>query len=300
MSKAKARNSGFFRSLQAQLHPDLKRTILGILFIAIAAILILALFGKSGPAGAALYRVLTTLFGLGYYLFPTIFLIVAGVFLLSEPQKAQTLTITLIGATLFIIAGLGMIDIVYPDKGGLIGHWIGAVEVPFGYIAGLVLTGTILIISLLMTLNVPLRLKKSEDEEKDIVIGNEDEYETEEEEEEKPNAKKTLKERINEPKHDLEESDLNVKEAADTFVPRKKSQDVIKNYTPPPLSLLKSTIEKPTSGDLRANANIIKRTLESFGIPVEMGEISIGPKVTRYTLKPAEGIKLAKITALGQ
>ncbi len=73
-----------------------------------------------------------------------------------------------------------------------------------------------------------------------------------------------------------------------------------KNYVPPPLDLLRSSIEKPTTGDLRANANIIKRTLDSFGIPVEMGEINIGPKVTRYTLKPAEGVKLARITALGQ
>ncbi len=72
------------------------------------------------------------------------------------------------------------------------------------------------------------------------------------------------------------------------------------NYVPPPLDLLKSSIEKPTTGDLRANANIIKRTLESFGIPVEMGEINIGPKVTRYTLKPAEGVKISRITALGQ
>jgi S-DNA-T family DNA segregation ATPase FtsK/SpoIIIE len=71
-------------------------------------------------------------------------------------------------------------------------------------------------------------------------------------------------------------------------------------YAPPPLSLLKSAVEKPTAGDLRANANIIKRTLESFGISVEMGEINIGPKVTRYTLKPAEGVKLSRITALNQ
>ena len=74
----------------------------------------------------------------------------------------------------------------------------------------------------------------------------------------------------------------------------------IKNYVPPPLDLLKSSTEKPTTGDLRANANIIKRTLESFGMPVDMGEINIGPKVTRYTLKPAEGIKLSRITALSQ
>jgi S-DNA-T family DNA segregation ATPase FtsK/SpoIIIE len=66
------------------------------------------------------------------------------------------------------------------------------------------------------------------------------------------------------------------------------------------LDLLKSSSERPTTGDLRANANIIKRTLESFGIPVEMGEINIGPKVTRYTLKPAEGVKLSRITALNQ
>ena len=72
------------------------------------------------------------------------------------------------------------------------------------------------------------------------------------------------------------------------------------NYVSPPLSLLKSSVEKPTAGDLRANANIIKRTLESFGIPVEMAEINIGPKFTRYTLKPAEGVKLSKITVLNQ
>lgn len=63
---------------------------------------------------------------------------------------------------------------------------------------------------------------------------------------------------------------------------------------------MKVSSEKPEVGDLRANANIIKRTLESFGIPVEMGEINIGPKVTRYTLRPAEGIKLSRITALSQ
>ena len=71
-------------------------------------------------------------------------------------------------------------------------------------------------------------------------------------------------------------------------------------YNPPPLDLLRSSVEKPNAGDLRANANIIKRTLESFGIPVEMGEINIGPKITRYTLRPAEGVKLSRIIALNQ
>ena len=44
--------------------------------------------------------------------------------------------------------------------------------------------------------------------------------------------------------------------------------------------------------------NIIKRTLQHFGIEVEMDEITIGPTVTRYALKPAEGVKLSRIVGL--
>lgn len=51
-------------------------------------------------------------------------------------------------------------------------------------------------------------------------------------------------------------------------------------------------------GDIKANSNIIKRTLRNFGINVEMDEVSIGPSVTRYALKPAQGIKLSKIVGL--
>lgn len=65
-----------------------------------------------------------------------------------------------------------------------------------------------------------------------------------------------------------------------------------------PLDLLSSKIGKPTSGDIKANMDKIKGTLENFGIPVEMGEISVGPTVTQYTFKPAEGVKLSRITGL--
>jgi len=65
-----------------------------------------------------------------------------------------------------------------------------------------------------------------------------------------------------------------------------------------PLSLLDGKKEKPTSGDIKENQEIIKRTLENFGIPVEMGDVTVGPTVTQYTLKPADGVKLARITTL--
>ena len=70
-------------------------------------------------------------------------------------------------------------------------------------------------------------------------------------------------------------------------------------YKIPPLDLLDSRDSAPLAGDTNQNSAIIKKTLENFGIPVEMSpEIVVGPSVTQYALKPAEGIKLSKITAL--
>ena len=57
--------------------------------------------------------------------------------------------------------------------------------------------------------------------------------------------------------------------------------------------------EQPRAGDINANVSIIKRTLAHFGIDVEMGEVSIGPTVTQFTLRPAVGVKLSRITGLG-
>jgi len=65
-----------------------------------------------------------------------------------------------------------------------------------------------------------------------------------------------------------------------------------------PLDLLNNKTTKPTSGDIGRNQHVIQKTLENFGIPCEMGEVSIGPTVTQFTLKPHDGIKLTRITGL--
>ncbi|MFZ2969895.1 MAG: DNA translocase FtsK 4TM domain-containing protein, partial [Minisyncoccia bacterium] len=75
-------------------------------------------------------------------------------------------------------------------------------------------------------------------------------------------------------------------------------QKKIKNWNLPPIGILDGVDGEPTSGDIKANSNIIKRTLANFGIQVEMGEVNVGPTVTQYTLKPSVGIKLSRITAL--
>ncbi|MDP3947960.1 MAG: DNA translocase FtsK [bacterium] len=283
---------------EPRLHPDIKKSVLAIVFLGLTVIFMLASFGNAGPAGSLLYLVFERLFGVGYYLLPLVSLVLAGIFLFSEEQRFYG--VTLLGATLFVTAGLGLIDVVAPEKGGWTGNAIGRVETLFGYVASLVVLGTLLLASLVVTLNAPLKLRwpsrDREDEEDEIAAklpasasmgaappapaGTEKDEAQEEEKSEQPKTSS----------YDAQNAALRAKPLSQKF----------KNYVAPPLSLLKSSVEKPTSGDLRANANIIKRTLESFGIPVEMGEINIGPKVTRYTLKPAEGVKLSRITALNQ
>ncbi|MFA5937626.1 MAG: DNA translocase FtsK, partial [Candidatus Paceibacterota bacterium] len=63
-------------------------------------------------------------------------------------------------------------------------------------------------------------------------------------------------------------------------------------------SILGADRGKPGVGDIKANANIIKRTFQNFGIHLEMDEVSVGPTVTRYAVKPAEGVRLSKIVSL--
>ena len=67
----------------------------------------------------------------------------------------------------------------------------------------------------------------------------------------------------------------------------------------PPLSLLSDVQDtKADRGDVKQNAAIIERTLESFGIKAKVEEVNNGPAVTQYAIRIAEGTKLTKITSL--
>lgn len=277
--------------LNLGLHPETKKSVWAIIFIGIAIVLILAGFGKAGPAGARLYAILETLFGWGYFVFPLGLLLVAGIFLFSERERSSGFA--LVGFSLLLLSALGLIEIFFPQQGGLLGVVLGSLKNPFGKTAGLVINAALFVVALLITLNAPLKIKLPKKEKKELTERVEEEI-----------AEETDEEPADETEEKEEEARESEPVRGKTILPlfKKKPKALYKGtqYVAPPLSLLKSSSEKPTTGDLRANANIIKRTLEGFGIAVEMGEINIGPKVTRYTLKPAEGIKLSRITALNQ
>jgi S-DNA-T family DNA segregation ATPase FtsK/SpoIIIE len=76
-------------------------------------------------------------------------------------------------------------------------------------------------------------------------------------------------------------------------------KDMKKNYVFPPLSLLSDVNQKEAErGDVKKNASIIEKTLDSFGIDARVEEVNKGPTVTQYALKIPHGIKLSKITTL--
>ncbi len=67
----------------------------------------------------------------------------------------------------------------------------------------------------------------------------------------------------------------------------------------PPLTLLSSKVGgEANRGDVKQNAQIIEKTLASFGIKARVVEVNYGPAVTQYALEIALGTKLSKITGL--
>ncbi|MEK7089335.1 MAG: DNA translocase FtsK, partial [Patescibacteria group bacterium] len=226
------------------------------------------------------------------YLFPIVSVILAYSFVSLDTKKF--FGIALIGGVLFVFSGLGFMDVIVGGSGGVLGGFVGALKNPLGTPASIIILLSALVASFLITLNRPLKLS--------WFNGDEDEEEEKEIEVKMPGVlrEEPIKDEIKKSSHEQKKEEQEDANIGGFDVPKTSQQKHIKNYTPPPLSLLSSTVEKPTIGDLRANANGIKRTLESFGIPVEMGEINVGPSVTRYTLKPAEGVKISRITTLNQ
>ncbi len=106
---------------------------------------------------------------------------------------------------------------------------------------------------------------------------------------------------------EVEEEDEDMEEEGGEDGAEEESEDLIIAPKKPtrrfpkieiPWDLLDRRDQKPTSGDIVHNKEVIRRTLDKFGIPVEMGEVSVGPTVTQFTLKPGEGVKLSRITGL--
>ena len=298
----------------ASVADDTKKAILAIAAFILAILLLLSYLGKGGLAGHGMYRLLSALLGSGYFFAPIVCVLMGFSFLFGSERKL--VAPTAVGGTLFLFSSLGILNIMFGSgTGGIIG---GTVSVPllklFDFWAGLVLGLGLFITSLFLVFDIPLWWKRAQNDDEDV--------EETPAQEAKPavlageqdtglmsRVEAMIAGRLAKPLDMAEPppvpapvgsdaSNAIPASADDEGIVPVKSRAPKTRYRKPPFDLLQGDKGTPSSGDIRANANIIKRTLENFGIMVEMGEVSIGPTVTQYTLRPAEGVRLSKIVGL--
>lgn len=300
------------------LKEETRSTAIAIIFFVLAIFFILASFAKAGVAGNTIYRGFKMLFGFGFFLIPILFTMLGVSFMRTvHPALGGR---SMIGSILFFISGLGSLALI-PDEsfGGVLGKLIDYPLIKFFdiYFTSFFLFA-LLIISIIVIFDTAPRgehfaflkeilFKKKEKAEEmpamaapaiavpvieekitpaPVEITPTEDNESEDEEDRRSifdfgKRKKTATEEMPPEKHSFQKN----------FLPTK-------DFNPPPISLLEGDKGKPGVGDIKANANIIRRTLQNFGIMVEMDDIAIGPSVTRYSLKPAEGVKLSRIVGL--
>lgn len=319
-------------SFNFQLDSQTKKGILTVFCFALAFFMLASLFDLAGSVGQGLDQALSHVFGWDKIVAP-FFLLAVAIFLLS-PDKLPLKISNGIGFILFFVGLNPLVHLltfgdaeVTPTAidaaGGKLGYMLGSPLVPiFGQAGALIFFAAVLAVALVLIFNTSLstlvdwmmylinlfkqaflfvikpvawlglKLKDSLTKRKsvqpnDLPDSDEDEEVDEEEVEEDEDVQEAIQDG-----HGMTVNPQ-IQSAPKPRKPRRRLPRV-----DIPLELLNRHDQKPTSGDIEARQTIIQRTLETFGIPVEMGEVSVGPTVTQFTFKPADGIKLNKITAL--
>jgi len=293
-----------------QLRPE-NQKVRGTIYALAAVFLLLAAFTLAGPIGSFIQdKVILRLFGYGFILVP--FTLAYGA--IKNFRGEPTSVTTKIALGVLILSTLGMLHIVLgsPDShlGGNLGRIIATPLVngfekifsailllAAGMIASVVafdadFSSIDTIRKRIADIRLRRRLAREEEEDTDAQIqqavanGTPDEVlatseEVEEAVEEKQKSKRSKKQEVNDDEITIDNGHV-----------------FASSYITPPLSLLSKSSGKVATGDIKNNATIIQRTLSNFGIAIEMDEISVGPTVTRYAIKPAQGVRLSRIASL--
>ncbi len=285
------------------LPEETKQWIWGILLILIAILIGLSFFEKAGVAGQNFMKGSRFFIGETLFLIPLI-LFLGGLVLLSSKydfndfKKERKIFWPVILAIIISVLGItGILGTFGPQlkKGGLIGYFLSwPVLKYFGFLATQIIFLTLIVIGGLIFWQFLRPIRKA----LNYPVGATGE---------KVEAKPSIIRKIFFPKFKVKEIPPF---ASSEMKPIEKQPDSLRletkpvagpkisSYQPPPIDLIERDRGAPTSGDTRINSAVIKKTLQNFGVDVAMSEINIGPTVTQYTLKPAEGIKLSKITSL--
>ncbi len=257
------------------INPDTAREVLGILFTVLGILFIISIFHLAGHFGEVVIKASTALFGLLGYIAPLVLLVI-GIKLLMPRQEDQGIKASVaIGIAIAFISLPGLLVSYGGAIGGLSFSLASRLLSPIGgYIALLGIS----VAALLVATNISLaylwaKLKIEREAEPHVNIGGA-----------KANVF-TLKNRSrNHPEGE-----------APTVARVLTSKEGTWEY--PPLDLLTLSDSMPDAGNIAKNRETIQKTLKDFSIDVSMGDVNVGPTVSQYTLKPAEGVKVTAITA---
>lgn len=314
--------SGF----EHRISPEVKIAMAVTVLFALALLGLLAFFELAGPLGGYIKVSFTLAFGWGAAVFPV--LLIALGFLLLRGVRYNVNRARVAGFILLFLGFLGILHHApsFPDAleavalgegGGYLGY---ALAEPFARIAsywggwvfllGLFIIGGLLSMGAFIFKRPDLsetdETEESEEEQEEVVL---DEVESQ-------GFLGRLWEKLNvwrykkqyaSPEDEPATAESSVEPEAAASVELDGLAEELEPIVKPlkikrqikiPLDLLSSGKDKPSADDIEATKEKIAKTLSNFDIAVEMGEIFVGPTITQYTLKPAEGIKLSRITAL--
>ncbi len=291
--RGRPRNVSVDKEPTFDLGRETRNSIWGIAAFSLAVLSILSFANKAGRAGEVFAVISKSLFGWGFFIIPIALAFLGISFIKSLSRKIYNSA--MVGTALFVMTFLGLFFIfgsgnttVRIAQGGYLGVVLGyPLLASVGFTASMIVLSALALISILMAMDISISslfFKAKEDVSKveDMVVkkGNE----------------------VVEKKPEFKAAVTPVARPAKAE-PMSDKEFIIKNlkrgkWTLPPMELLQEDQEEAITGDINASASIIKRTLSNFGIEVEMGEVSIGPTVTQFTLRPAVGVKLSRIGAL--
>ncbi len=314
-----------------------KKSIIILVLVVFGLISLLGLFNLSGHFGLFISKYLSLIFGFGKWLVPLIFLYWAlvlgekiGHYLkFSNYLGAFFLFISYQSLFHFFIAkDLWLDSVLIGRGGGYLGMYLSqATHYVFGFWGGVIFLLALFLISLVLAFDTALtniigsesflakifrplvsffkilfsRSEESEDEYEEEV-GDEDDYSSVIAEA-RSKILGAWKERgIDYDSQPEEEDEVEINPASLSSGTDKIQEKIVwpkkRIKIDLPLELLNNKFSKAIGGDVNYNGEKIRKTLEKFGIGVEMGETKVGPTVTQYTFRPSEGVKLSRITTL--
>ncbi len=302
--KKKVQKNISVRKFNFKLPEKTKRYLFASLSFLLAIIFVFSFSGNAGSVGETLKNIFGFLIGNAIYILPVIFA-VFGIVLLKGGEHFEDNRNSLIISTIILIIGLsGFLSLLNPElaqdfvwNNSLDGGWIGYL-ISWPILKGLdyIVSYALFTIAILISLWIIIQPFKKTIKE----IKEDEGYDEEEGIKVEISKKKLLPFDLSKfiPKKEEKPIEVEVKKEDKNLKTFEQKKQESKEYKYPPLDLLSKKGGSPEGGDISYNSSVIKRTLHTFGIPVEMSEVNIGPTVTQYTLKPAEGVKLSKITAL--